>query len=156
MKTYILHLVLDPVIIECTCAPDADILAIEREDMANNDEVYADEEDNGPCTCSVGSILAWERSDKLGSVGVLYTILVLILVNGRIMRDSTCSVLYSLLISTCPALNARRPMKPAETPQPRPQCHAPAKQLLDKHIPHGRHLPHAAPPTGLPRTTMHW
>ncbi|KZT00092.1 MAGE-domain-containing protein [Laetiporus sulphureus 93-53] len=87
-KAYILRSVLDPAIIERACAPDADILAIEREDMANNDEVYTDEDDDGPCTRSVGSILAWERSDELGSVGVLYTILALILVDGRVMRDN--------------------------------------------------------------------
>ncbi|KZT06575.1 uncharacterized protein LAESUDRAFT_714293 [Laetiporus sulphureus 93-53] len=51
-KTYILHSVLDPVIIEHACAPDANILVIKHEDMVNNDEVYANENNDGPCTCS--------------------------------------------------------------------------------------------------------
>lgn len=40
-----------------------------------------------------GAILAWEQADQLGSVGLLYVVLSLILVHGRTIADSTS--LYS-------------------------------------------------------------
>jgi melanoma-associated antigen len=36
-----------------------------------------------------GSVIAWGSSDQLGVVGILYVILALILVNGRVLSDST-------------------------------------------------------------------
>jgi hypothetical protein len=34
-----------------------------------------------------GSILSWGQNDQLGALGVLYVILALILVNGKVMQE---------------------------------------------------------------------
>ncbi|OBZ73370.1 Melanoma-associated antigen G1 [Grifola frondosa] len=86
-KTYILRSVLDPIIIERACAPNAEILAAEQADRIGDDD-YADDDDSGVGTHSTGSIFAWHRSDQLASVGVLYVILALILVDGRVVSDN--------------------------------------------------------------------
>lgn len=81
-KTYILRSILDPVLIELANAADPDLLAEERAEY--EDAEVADELD----LRSYGSILAWNSSDQLGTVGILYIILALILVEGRVLSDS--------------------------------------------------------------------
>lgn len=34
-----------------------------------------------------GSLISWTRNDQLGSIGILYVILALVLVNGRVLTD---------------------------------------------------------------------
>ncbi|CCM00210.1 uncharacterized protein FIBRA_02238 [Fibroporia radiculosa] len=85
-KTYILRSVLHPAIIAQANAPDPEILALEREEPALVDGEDARENDSS--SRATGSILAWHQSDELGSVGVLYTVLALILVDGRVMREN--------------------------------------------------------------------
>ncbi|EED83309.1 predicted protein [Postia placenta Mad-698-R] len=85
-KTYVLRSLLDPVIIERSCVPDADILRLEQDEALNEDEY--DVEETGAGARSTGSIIAWHRADDVCAVGVLYVVLALILVDGRVMRDS--------------------------------------------------------------------
>ncbi|PSR84217.1 hypothetical protein PHLCEN_2v5505 [Hermanssonia centrifuga] len=81
-KTFILRSVLHPSLIEIAASPDDDILRVEQADHTEDDD---DDEGSPRCT---GALLAWQNSDQLGSVGVLYVILALILVNGKTMSDS--------------------------------------------------------------------
>jgi hypothetical protein len=82
-KTYILRSVLHPVIVEHAALTDEQILEEEGVDAASDDE-----DDEGTPVRSYGSILSWSTADQLGPTAVLYTILALILVNGRVMSDS--------------------------------------------------------------------
>ncbi|TFK51291.1 MAGE-domain-containing protein [Heliocybe sulcata] len=79
-KTYILRSVLSATIIEQAGLTDADILEEEAVDMPEGDddeEVYR----------TYGSIISWSHSDQLQAIGILYTILALILVNGKALDD---------------------------------------------------------------------
>ncbi|KAH8105337.1 MAGE-domain-containing protein [Cristinia sonorae] len=87
-KTFILRSVLDPGLIQAAVARDDELLQVEQAEklVASDDEV---EYDNTLGTYSTGSIFAWHSSDQLGSIGILYVILALILVNGRSLSDNT-------------------------------------------------------------------
>lgn len=78
---------LDPVLIQAATVRDGALLEVEQAEklVASDDEV---EYDNHTGTRSTGSIFAWHSSDQLGSVGMLYVILALILVHGRTVSDS--------------------------------------------------------------------
>ncbi|KAI0942216.1 hypothetical protein AcW1_002900 [Taiwanofungus camphoratus] len=94
-KSYILRSVLHPIIIEQAVAANADILAVEQADLANgNDD---NDDDDGAGTSSNGSILAWHTADQLGSIGILYVILALILVDGRVVSDNDLRALLKRL-----------------------------------------------------------
>lgn len=80
-KTYILRSILDPALIELAAKQDEDILVLEQDENGAND----DTEDVSPST---GAIFSWQSSDQLGSIGLLYVILSLILVNGKAILDS--------------------------------------------------------------------
>ncbi|KAF8882956.1 MAGE family-domain-containing protein [Infundibulicybe gibba] len=81
-KTYILRSVLDPIIIEHAALTDELILEEEALDAPSDDE-----DDEGFGHRSYGSIISWSTADQLGTLGILYVLLSLILVNGRVMSD---------------------------------------------------------------------
>ncbi|PCH34545.1 MAGE-domain-containing protein [Wolfiporia cocos MD-104 SS10] len=88
-KSYILRSILHPKIISIASTPDPEILQIEKADLVQFAETHHTSdhgEDTGPGVS--GCILGWSQADEVGSVGLLYTILALILVDGRTMRDS--------------------------------------------------------------------
>ena len=51
------------------------------------DEDEADSDDEGFGRRYYGSIISWSKADQLGPLGVLYVILALILVSGRVVSD---------------------------------------------------------------------
>ncbi|KAH9938796.1 MAGE-domain-containing protein [Epithele typhae] len=85
-KSFILRSCLDPALVELACAPDSDIREIEQQESADENNELA--EDNPVGKQSTGSILAWHHADQLAADGVLFTILALILVEGRAVSDS--------------------------------------------------------------------
>ncbi|TFK80919.1 MAGE-domain-containing protein [Polyporus arcularius HHB13444] len=86
-KTYILRSTLDPALIELACSPDADIRELEQKENRDDNQEFA-EDDNPIGTRSTGSIFAWQNADQLPSIGILYVILALILVEGRVISDN--------------------------------------------------------------------
>ncbi|KAH9917722.1 MAGE family-domain-containing protein [Fomitopsis serialis] len=91
-KTYILRSVLDPAIIAQANAPDRELRRLEstRANITNEDfaALYdVEDEDDDASVRVTGSVLGWERSDEVASIGVLYIVLSLILVDSRIVRD---------------------------------------------------------------------
>ncbi|KAI9065678.1 MAGE-domain-containing protein [Trametes sanguinea] len=86
-KSYILRSTLDPALIEKACAPDAEIRELEQAENPDENEEFA-EDDNPVGIRSTGSIFAWHHADQLASVGILYVILALILVEGRSINDN--------------------------------------------------------------------
>lgn len=98
-KTYILRSCLDPILIERAAQTDVDILEEEAGDQSvlfpslfNSDDegdVEDDEDDDAERVPKYyGSLISWTKGDQLGAIGVLYVILALVLVNGRVMTDS--------------------------------------------------------------------
>ena len=86
-KTWIVRSTLDPALIEMATSRDDDILTVEKENplgIANDDS-----DDEGVRSTDTGAILAWQSSDQLGSIGILYVVLALILGHGRAISDST-------------------------------------------------------------------
>ncbi|KAF7792012.1 hypothetical protein EIP86_003039 [Pleurotus ostreatoroseus] len=90
-KTYILRSVLDPALIELAAQQDEDILVLEQDDDENAPN---DDEETSPST---GAIFAWQYSDQLGSIGLLYVILALVLVNGKAILDNELRTLLKRL-----------------------------------------------------------
>ncbi|TFY73507.1 hypothetical protein EWM64_g10505, partial [Hericium alpestre] len=80
-KTYILRSTLHPTIIEYAALTDEHIIEEEAGD-ANSDD-----SDDETGTRNYGSIIAWNGSDQLASLGILYVILAVILVNGKVISD---------------------------------------------------------------------
>ena len=93
-KMYILRSALDPALIQQACTPDAEIREMEQNENKDENEEFA-EDDNLISTRSTGSIIAWHNADQLPSIGILYVILALILVEGRVISDSTFSPSYA-------------------------------------------------------------
>jgi hypothetical protein len=85
-KTYILRSVLDPLIIEHAALTDEHLLEIEAADAPDEEE--ADSDDEGFGSRYYGSVISWSKADQLGSLGIQYVILALIMVNGRVISDS--------------------------------------------------------------------
>lgn len=81
-KAYILRSTLHPTIIEHAALTDAGILEAESEQVINAD----DEEEPQ----NYGSIISWSTTEELQLSGILYVVLTLILVSGRVITDSTC------------------------------------------------------------------
>ena len=89
---------MDPILIEHAAQTEADIFEAEAGDQSvlfpslfNPDEADSedDEEDDAERVPKYyGSLISWTKGDQLGAIGVLYVILALVLVNGRIMSDS--------------------------------------------------------------------
>ncbi|KAF8151613.1 MAGE family-domain-containing protein [Crassisporium funariophilum] len=95
-KTYIVRSCLDPILIEHAAETDADILAEEAGDhgtlfpstLSDDGEGAEDDDDDAERIPKYfGSIISWSRADQLGSVGIMYVILALVLVNGRVITD---------------------------------------------------------------------
>ena len=97
-KTYILRSSLDPILIEHAAQTEAEIFEEESGDqsvlfpsLSNADEANYSEDDDEDDAERVpkyyGSLISWTKGDQLGAVGVLYVVLALVLVNGRIMTD---------------------------------------------------------------------
>ena len=97
-KTYILRSSLDPILIEHAAQTEEGIFEEESGDQSvlfpsliNADEADYfeddDEDDAERVPKYYGSLISWTKGDQLGAVGVLYVILALVLVNGRIMTD---------------------------------------------------------------------
>ena len=91
---------MDPILIEHAAQTEADIFEEESGDQTvlfpslfNNDEADFEEDDEDDAERVpkyYGSLISWTKGDQLGAIGVLYVILSLVLVNGRIMTDSEC------------------------------------------------------------------
>ncbi|CAL1701870.1 unnamed protein product [Somion occarium] len=96
-KTYILRSMLDPALIERACAPNSAILNVEQTEGKVGTYNDDDDDDNRVGTRSTGSIFAWHHADELGSVGILYVILALVLVNGRAISDNDLRALLKRL-----------------------------------------------------------
>ncbi|TBU37383.1 MAGE family-domain-containing protein [Dichomitus squalens] len=71
---------------ELACAPDAEIREIEQKEHVDENEEFA-EDDNPVGQRSTGSIFSWHASDQLAATGILYVVLALILVEGRVVSD---------------------------------------------------------------------
>ncbi|KAK0431193.1 MAGE-domain-containing protein [Armillaria borealis] len=81
-KSYILRSILNPTIIEEAAQVSEKILeeeALEEDDNDDDDERSAR---------SYGSLISWSHTDQIGSLGILYIILALILVSGRVLSDA--------------------------------------------------------------------
>ena len=50
------------------------------------------EDDDDPGSRSIGSIISWSSADQVGPIGILYVILALILVSGRVITDGKSSL----------------------------------------------------------------
>ncbi|KAI0367842.1 MAGE-domain-containing protein [Pilatotrama ljubarskyi] len=112
-KTYILRSTLNPALIEKACMPDAEIRELEQTEHPDENEEFA-EDDNPIGTRSTGSIFAWHSADQLPSVGILYVILALILVEGRSIADNDLRAILKRL--QLPA-NAPVPLSSQSTSQ---------------------------------------
>lgn len=86
-KSYMLRSVLDPRLIQIASSIDHDILRIEQADLSADDQ-HALNDSEETSSEPTGAILAWEQADSLGTVGLLYVVLSLILVHGRALADS--------------------------------------------------------------------
>lgn len=86
-KTYILRSCLNTSLIEMALEPDNRLLAEEKKDLPEEEagRYTRADEDQPPTT--YGSIISWSHTEQVGSIGILYTILALILVNGRVLSD---------------------------------------------------------------------
>ena len=80
-KSYILRSILDSIILDYAALTDQEIYEQEIEDLPEGADDTA--------LVTYGSIISWSDSDQLGSLGILYVILALILVSGRVIADST-------------------------------------------------------------------
>jgi len=56
-----------------------------------DDEDEDGEEDGDRPPKFYGSLISWSRADQLGSIGILYVILALVLANNRVMSDGKVS-----------------------------------------------------------------
>ena len=79
-KSYILRSILDPIILDYAALTDQELYVQEIEDLPEGADDAA--------IATYGSIISWSDSDQLGSLGILYVVLALILVSGRVIADS--------------------------------------------------------------------
>jgi len=79
-KSYILRSILDPIILDYAALTDQEIYEQEIEDLPEGADDAA--------LVTYGSIISWTDSDQLGSLGILYVVLALILVSGRVIADN--------------------------------------------------------------------
>jgi hypothetical protein len=85
---------LDPILVEHAAQTEADIFEAEAGDQSvlfpslDEADFEDDEEDDAERVPKYyGSLISWTKGDQLGALGVLYVILALVLVNGRVMPD---------------------------------------------------------------------
>ncbi|KAJ7048061.1 MAGE-domain-containing protein [Mycena amicta] len=81
-KTYILRSTLSAELIEAMAVTHEEILEDEAEDAPSEE----DDEDEYSAK-NYGTMLAWSKADQLAPLGILYVILALILVSGRVVGD---------------------------------------------------------------------
>ncbi|CAK5272258.1 unnamed protein product [Mycena citricolor] len=79
-KTFIVRSVLNQRLLDQASIVHEDILEEEAVDGPSDDE----EDDSGSRS---GTIISWAQADQVGPLGILYTILSLVLVNGRVVGD---------------------------------------------------------------------
>ena len=89
---------LHPLVIERAAPTDEQILEQELaitplDDSDDVDDNGADDNERHPRP--YGSLISWSPTDQLGPSGILYVILALILVSGRIMTDGTPIVSFT-------------------------------------------------------------
>lgn len=82
-----LRSVLDPRLIEAAAQTDEDIQEEEAKE-APSDEEDDDFSEGGYAPRYYGSIISWSRGEQPGPIGILYVVLAIILVNGRVIPDS--------------------------------------------------------------------
>ncbi len=82
-----LRSVLDPRLIEAAAQTDEDIHEEEAKE-APSDEENDDFSEGGYTPRYYGSIISWSRGEQPGPIGILYVVLAIILVNGRVIPDS--------------------------------------------------------------------
>ncbi|KAH9168580.1 MAGE-domain-containing protein [Lactarius sanguifluus] len=90
-KTYILRSTLDPALIERAASTNKRIFEVEAADAPDD---VADAE---PGTRTYGSLIAWNSGDQLAALGILYVILALILVSGKVISDMDLRLLLRRL-----------------------------------------------------------
>ena len=81
-KTYILRSTLDQALIERAAVTNKRIFEVEAANAPD------DVDDAEPGARTYGSLIAWNSSDQLAALGILYVILALILVSGKVISDS--------------------------------------------------------------------
>ena len=86
---------LHPLIIERAALPDEQILQQELADTPFNDEQDNGADDDERRPRPYGSLISWSTTDQLGPLGILYVILTLILVSGRVMADGMSIVSFT-------------------------------------------------------------
>ncbi|PFH49186.1 hypothetical protein AMATHDRAFT_5156 [Amanita thiersii Skay4041] len=87
-KTYMLRSTLDPQLLEIAARTDERILEIEAGEAPSDDDSDDDDLLEGGYTPRFyGSIISWTHGEQPGAIGILYVILALILVHGRVIRD---------------------------------------------------------------------
>jgi hypothetical protein len=74
-------------IIQIAAQTDEDILEAEAAAAPSEGEEEDDDDENAFGPRYYGSIISWNTADQLGPTGILYIILALILVSGRVMSD---------------------------------------------------------------------
>lgn len=79
--------VLDPRLIEAAAQTDEQIHEEEAKEAPSDDEDDAFSE-GGYTPRYYGSIISWSRSEQPGPIGIIYVVLAIILVNGRVIPDS--------------------------------------------------------------------
>ncbi|KIJ91541.1 hypothetical protein K443DRAFT_685927, partial [Laccaria amethystina LaAM-08-1] len=104
-KTYMLRSCLHPLIIERAALTDEQILEQELadtpfDDSDDEDDNGADEDERRPRP--YGSLISWSTTDQLGPLGILYVILALILVSGRVMTNGMSFLSFTLPRLTIP------------------------------------------------------
>ncbi|KAJ7479778.1 hypothetical protein FB451DRAFT_1365482 [Mycena latifolia] len=88
-KTYILHSTLNEHIMAQAELTHEAVLEAEAVDAASDDD---DDDDEFGGSAAHGSIISWSSADQLGPIGILYVILALILVRGRVMSDPPTAI----------------------------------------------------------------
>ncbi|KAJ7186488.1 MAGE family-domain-containing protein [Mycena filopes] len=91
-KTYILRSTLHARIIAQAAVTHEDILEEEAADAPSDDE-----DDDSAGSVTYGSIISWSNADHVGALGILYVVLALILVSGRVMGDQDLRMMLKRL-----------------------------------------------------------
>ena len=115
---------MDPILVEHAAQTEANIFEEEAGDQSllfpslDDADIEDDEEDDAERVPKYyGSLISWTKGDQLGAVGVLYVILAIVSVNGRIMLDSERKkkILISSYCHSCIA-DLRRYLKSLHLP----------------------------------------